>query len=247
MTGTFLFDFHGTLMRSRTWIDLEVRDLPRAAFSHLVSQGHIPLLDDEQFLRAEDIFRAARLTAESTYRETSHVDDLTAMVEALGLQEQVQPQLIEETVAALHRRCVPTVELMACTAETLQRLQDMGLRLGIVSNAAYAPFLTWTLAHFGILDFFEEIVVSADVKTRKPGLEIFRIAFDRMGLRAAETAYVGDDFRRDIVASKKIGMRAIWYRPDGDTASPDGKTTPDAIVTALDKIPDWAEAWRSSS
>jgi putative hydrolase of the HAD superfamily len=243
----FLFDFNATLIRSRTWIELEVRDLPRASFAHLASQGHIRLLDGGQLSKAESIFRAARESSNRTNVETSHVEDLTAMVEVLGLEEQVPPALVEETVATLHRRCIPTVELLPHVAETLQQLQDMGLRLGIVSNAAYSPFLTWTLDHFGILDYFEDVVVSADVQARKPGLEIFRIALERMRLPPEDTVYVGDDYVKDVTASRQFGLRPIWYRPAGDTTIPEDGPPPDAIVADHADIPPLARQWRDDA
>jgi HAD superfamily hydrolase (TIGR01509 family) len=247
MISTFLFDFNGTLMRSPTWIALEIRDLPRAAFAHLAKEGHIPLLSEEQLALAESVFCEQREAADTLYRETSHVDDLAAMVRRLDLQAQVPQALIEETVATLHRRCIPTVELMPYIEDSLARLQGMGLRLGIISNAAYPPFLTWTLDHFGILDFFEDVIVSADVRTRKPGLDIFQIGLERMGLEAGQTAYVGDDFRKDVTASKQIGMRAVWFNPDVKTSPLGDGATADAIVRGHDEIPPLAAQWLAES
>jgi HAD superfamily hydrolase (TIGR01509 family) len=243
MISTFLFDFNGTLMRSPTWIALEVRDLPRAAFALLAEEGHVPPLSEEQSALAERVFRNQRAAAEGLYEETSHLDDLAAMVHELGLEEQVPPALVEETVATLHRRCIPTVELMPHTSESLARLHEMGLRLGIISNAAYPPFLSWTLEHFGILDYFEEVVVSADVRTRKPGLDIFKIALARMGLEADKTAYVGDDFRKDVAASKQVGLRAVWFNPDDKAPLPCIDTCADAVVRDHNEIPPLAACW----
>lgn len=243
MMRAVLFDFNATLIRSRPWIDLEVRDLPRAAFGRLADEEHIAPLDDEQLATVEATFRAARMAAEETFTETSHIDDLTAMVAALGLQERVGLPLIEETVAALHRACVPTVTLEPQVAETLQRIQDTGLRLGIISNAAYSPFLHWTLEHFGLKDFFEEIVVSADENTRKPALDIFKIASERMTFEPGEAVYVGDDFVKDVTASQEYGMRAIWYVPSGDPQPANASLLPDATVRSHAEIPPLVESW----
>jgi HAD superfamily hydrolase (TIGR01509 family) len=226
---------------------LEIRTLPRAAFYHLASLGRIPLLDEGLLSEAEAVFRVARQEAEASGRETTHTEDLAAMVEALGLQRQVSPQDIQATVASLHRRCVGSTELIEATRETLLHLKDSGYLLGVISNAAYAPFLSWTLEHFKIASFFEDVVVSADVRARKPWPKIFHIALERLGLSPAQAAYVGDDFRKDIAASKRLGMRAIWYRPEGDPPRPDERAIPDAIVTSIDEIPQWAERWRDAN
>ncbi len=244
MIQAYLFDFHQTLIQSPAWIALEVRTLPRAAFSLLARQKIIPILDEFQLAKAEETFRASRHTAETTGRETSHVEDLTAMVAALELQWLVSHKAIEEIVATLHRRCVETATMMDGAAQTLQDLSASGYRLGIISNAAYSPFLTWTLDRFKLLQFFELVVVSADLGTRKPWPQIFHIALERMGLSPSQVVYVGDDYAKDVVASKRVGMQAIWFQPDGNPAPSNQEESPDASVASLDQILTQAERWR---
>ena len=247
MLQAFLFDFNATLIRSKTWMELEVRGLPRRAFAYLTGYGYIAPLKSDQLARAEAVFKAERQAANRSYRETSHIDNLRMMVEALGFQRQVPPAVIEKTVAVLQQGCVPTVELIEGAADMLDQLQAQGYRLSIISNAAYSPFLGWTLEHVGLLHFFEQVVVSAEVGLRKPNPDIFQLTLDRMGLGPAETVYVGDDFVKDIAAAKKVGMRAMWYRPEAKADSSQDETLPDAIVTHLNQIPEWGERWREGS
>ncbi len=247
MIQAYLFDFHQTLIQSPTWMALEVRTLPRAAFSLLARQRLIPILDEPQLARAEETFHASRHTAETTGRETSHVEDLAAMVAALELQRLVSPQDIEETVATLHRRCVETAMMIDGAAQALHDLKASNYRLGIISNAAYSPFLTWTLDHFKLLEFFEFVIVSADVGTRKPWSQIFHIALEQMGLPPSQAVYVGDDYLKDVVGSKRVGMRAIWFQPDGNPAPSNQEASPDASVSSLDQIPTQAERWREKA
>ncbi len=244
MIEAFLFDFHRTLVYSRAWLALEIKTLPRAAFAYLARTGRIPLLDEEQFARAEAVFRAARMRAEETGYETSHVEDLRDMVEALGLRDAVPDRVVEQTVAELHRRCVETAELMDGATRALTDLKGMGYRLGIVSNAAYSPFLTWTLERFGLSGFFELVVVSADVHTRKPWLRIFEITLERMELLPQQVVYVGDDFRKDVQASKELGMRALWFRPDEEPIAAEQRKVADAVISSLKQVPLYGERWR---
>ena len=243
MIKAVLFDFNETLIHSPEWMSLETKELPNAALSSLVQAGHLPELSDEQISTAEAIFRKARQTANSTNRETSHVSDLIAMIDALGYQHLLPRSIMESTVAALHRDCVPKVILLPHTKRMLERLDELGLRMGIISNAAYSPFLSWTLGHFGVLEFFEDILVSADIRLRKPALEIFHVALRRMQLQPKDVAYVGDDFQKDVVPSKQIGLRAIWRKPEVVSSGPDKDTTPDAVITNNEEIPPLAEQW----
>ncbi len=136
--------------------------------------------------------------------------------------------------------------LISGATETLATLQALDYRISIVSNAAYSPFLTWTLERFELLHFFEKILVSADVGVRKPALDIFRIALDQLELAPADVVYVGDDFQKDVVAPKQLGMRAIWFRRDGAAPSPEGRAAADAIVSELIQIPDWVDRWSNN-
>lgn len=247
MIKAFIFDFNDTLIHSPAWMDLEIRTLPQTALALLAEQGHIPVLDETQFAQAETVFHNARETANQAERETTHIDDLLEIVAALDLQTQVPPPLVEETVEALHRRCIPQVTLIEGVENTLQQLKSQGYRLSIISNAAFSPFLTWTLTHFGVKDYFEDILVSADVGVRKPNPEIFKIALDRMGLAPHEVVYIGDDFEKDVVGSIQFGMQAIWFHPAGDGPPPNSQVTPSATVTELIQIIDWGERWRANA
>ncbi|MBU37227.1 MAG: hypothetical protein CL611_02140 [Anaerolineaceae bacterium] len=246
MIKAILFDFNDTLIQSRQWMALETRELPHAAFSSLERTGHLPSLSEHQLAKAQAVFQEARQTANCTHRETSHIADLVAMINALGYQQLVPHATIETTVADLHKDCVPTAKLLAHTEKALERLASLGLKMGIISNAAYAPFLLWTLDHFGIMEFFEDVVVSADVGVRKPALEIFQIALSRMKLEPHRTAYVGDDYAKDIVPSRRLGLRTIWRKPRTVSSASDRDTIPDAVITSNDDIPVLAEQWMLS-
>lgn len=66
----------------------------------------------------------------------------------------------------------------------------------------------------------DEVIVSNEVKTRKPDPEIFDIARDR--LSADGHVYIGDSFEEDIVGARDAGFEAIHVRnDDGPIASVD--------------------------
>jgi HAD superfamily hydrolase (TIGR01662 family) len=241
----YLFDFNATLVHSPAWMELEIRTLPEAAFGHLAGQGHITPLSQAALSRARAVFQQCRQRADESGRETSHVDDLRTMVSTLQLAERLPEAVVEETVRTLHRALVAQATLIAGAAETIRLLRGQGQRLAIVSNAAYAPYLRWTLQQFGLYEAFEQITVSADVGVRKPDPEIFAIALEEMRLRPAEAVYVGDDFGKDVVGAKSAGLRAIWYRPPG-ASWPDGqKVVADAVVSELLQIPLLARRWQA--
>jgi putative hydrolase of the HAD superfamily len=91
--------------------------------------------------------------------------------------------------------------------ESLTRLQQMGLRLGIVSN--FAPTLQAVLENKGIAHFFEMIIVSTEVGLEKPDPAIFKLAIRRSGLAPEDLLYIGDHPINDIWAPRQAGIDAV--------------------------------------
>lgn len=86
-------------------------------------------------------------------------------------------------------------------------------RLGVVSNAngtVRAKF-----ERLGLAGRFEVIVDSHEEGVEKPDPRLFRIALERMGARASETAYVGDLYHVDVAGARAAGLLAVLLDPHG--------------------------------
>jgi len=66
----------------------------------------------------------------------------------------------------------------------------------------------------------------------KPEPPLFKIALERLGLTAAETAMVGDSIPSDIRGAQAVGMPAVLYAPDG-SASTDAA---DVVVSSFAEL-----------
>jgi HAD superfamily hydrolase (TIGR01549 family) len=96
------------------------------------------------------------------------------------------------------------------TAETLTALKKMGLKLGIVSNTfVNSSSLEKHLEQLGILDFFTVRVYSYEFDFRKPDIQIFRAAAERIGATLGNILFVGDRIDKDIKPAIKAGMQAV--------------------------------------
>lgn len=94
--------------------------------------------------------------------------------------------------------------------ETLMKLRDMGLKLGILSNTFIsAGSLDRHLAQLGILDFFPYRFYSYQFKYRKPDRRIFEAAVAAIGEQAPNILFVGDRINKDITPALKAGMPAV--------------------------------------
>ena len=94
--------------------------------------------------------------------------------------------------------------------QTLGALKGMGLKLGIVSNTfVNRASLEQHLQQLGLLDFFAVQLYSYEFHFRKPSVEIFRIAAEKIGEPAEQIVFVGDRIDNDIRPALDTGMRAV--------------------------------------
>ncbi|HXY17849.1 MAG TPA: HAD family phosphatase [Candidatus Nitrosopolaris sp.] len=82
-------------------------------------------------------------------------------------------------------------------------------KLGIISNAGG----NWVEEILGNNDavMFDDVVLSHKVGFAKPQAEIYEIALDKLGLKAAECVFI-DDIERYCDAARGLGMRVIHYQ-----------------------------------
>ncbi len=94
--------------------------------------------------------------------------------------------------------------------ELLERLRNEGLRRAVVSN--FDRRLPEILAGLGLGGLIEAIVLPSDAGASKPDPRIFQHGLDRLGIRAEEAIYVGDDALRDIEGARAAGLQAVAAR-----------------------------------
>lgn len=93
---------------------------------------------------------------------------------------------------------------------TLATLCDKGYKLGIIANQKLGT--TERLKSWGLHQYFDVIVASAEIGYAKPDNEIFEKAFELAGCTSAESIMVGDRLDNDIIPAKVIGMKTVWIK-----------------------------------
>lgn len=93
---------------------------------------------------------------------------------------------------------------------TLATLCDNGYKLGIIANQNFGT--AERLTSWGLRQYFDVIVASAEIGYAKPGKEIFERAFALAGCTAVESVMVGDRLNNDIIPAKALGMKTVWLK-----------------------------------
>ena len=127
-------------------------------------------------------------------------------VEVLSQQHPEHRELIE---AYWHRWPETLGEAIAPTVEILDELRSDRVRLLALSNWSSEMFPV-ARPRYPFLDWFEEIVISGDVKLAKPDPRIFRHLLDEHGLDPAETVFI-DNSEANVRAAADLGMTAIRF------------------------------------
>ena len=120
--------------------------------------------------------------------------------------------------------------------ETLQKLQDQGLKLGLISNTfLHATSLDRHMDELGILKYLSPRLYSYEFPFRKPDHRIFRAGAERIGESLPNILYVGDLIKNDIKPTLALGMKAALKRGHSNV----GRTVPAAAwdVKALAELP----------
>ncbi len=101
--------------------------------------------------------------------------------------------------------------------------------LGLISNAWSG--LREVLRQLGLLDLFDEVLISAEVGLLKPDHRIYRLALDRLGIPPQAAAFV-DDLPENVQAARELGLYGIHFR---ETAE------------AMRQLEEWLNGWHPPS
>ena len=115
--------------------------------------------------------------------------------------------LLEDYMTQFQLHCIPFDGLIP----TLSKLKQEKYLLGIVTNGR-TEFQRRSIKGLQIKNYLDVVLVSEEEQVRKPELEIFKRAVDRLGVSKAESVFVGDNPKADVAGAKKAGMKAIWKR-----------------------------------
>lgn len=124
--------------------------------------------------------------------------------------EAVYPQAAE-CLAGLHRR----------------------YHIGIIANQN--PGTADRMEQYGLSQYLDLIIASAEEGVAKPDLRIFQLALRRADCPPEKAVMIGDRLDNDIAPAKRAGLKTIWIRQGfGGMATPLTKEeTPDCSVNDL--------------
>ena len=210
MIKAVFFDFYYTL---------GVWGLPLQDSLQKIADRYQFEIDWERYAKAvQNLFADASDTDPSNHSLLDTLDKIVesycTFIQELGVKEHAD-QMAWELLQAGHSLFAANVAtLYDDVVPTLQRLQDDGYKLAIVSN--WDTPLDPLAERLGIAQYFDAITASHDTRVRsaKPDPHIFEYTLNAVGVSAEETVHVGDTYEADIIGAQGVGIRPILIDRD---------------------------------
>lgn len=94
----------------------------------------------------------------------------------------------------------------------LQRLKGQNKQLALIT-ASGREIIDMVLAHHNLLDFFNLVITSDDVKANKPDPEGILFVLESFGVEKQKAVMLGDS-DKDLGAAKNAGIDSILFYPE---------------------------------
>ncbi|MFO1446177.1 HAD family hydrolase [Bacillus sp. Bva_UNVM-123] len=118
-------------------------------------------------------------------------------------------QLLHDYLEQFKYHCIAFSNLY----EMLEKLKDMNIVLGIITNGK-GPFQLDNVKALNIEMYFDVILVSELEGIKKPHPLIFSRALERLNVSPSECIFVGDHPENDVIAAQSVGMVGVWKKND---------------------------------
>lgn len=165
---------------------------------------------------------------------------LTDLLAELGLPE-ISDEVLNSAMTRMYAVSQADWHAEADALKTLKELNQLGYKIGVISNAANHQDVSTLIDQAGFRPELDFILTSAKNGMRKPSPTIFQEALDNWNVGPSQVLMVGDLLRPDIFGAKQLGIYSVWITrraKNQENARYAGQITPDATISALSELPE---------
>lgn len=224
------FDLWNTLIHNRNFGEFRLPALNRILGTRGVEVGEKVL--NEAYM-AGFSYSSKTIPVEG-YRHIETWEIVDKVLESVGYySSEARNEIVQMYEEAI--LCNPPT-LKEGVFEALEYVQGR-YKIGLISVTGVSPgrIIRNILYDLEILDYFEVLTFSDEVKYVKPNPLLFKDCLDELGVKPEKTVHVGDSFKSDIVGAIDSGMRTIWVKTL-EQVQKEGYI-PDYVIHSLLEIP----------
>ena len=202
-----IFDLGETLMDlTVTWE--QVREWRIQAIHNALAQQRADLSPAEigrewVRLHEEESDYAAR-----TFEEIEIQESFVKLFDRLKVKPEQRPSM-GELVKRFFALEAESWVIFPGIPQMLQQVRDLGLGMGLLSNARNDWAVKEIIERLGLTRYFDVILTSAALGVRKPRPEPFREMLKLLGIEAAEAVMVGNSMEADVAGAVPLGIKTI--------------------------------------
>ena len=168
----------------------------------------VPRRLTDEFARRMEAYRRDRL---DDHQELTTASILIETLTALG-EPVPNDSIVQAALARMYAHSERFWKPVPGLDSTLEELQKLNLRMGLLSNAGDEANVQRLIDRAGIRSYLDPILISAALGVRKPSREPFDLILSQWGLRPTQVVMVGDRLDQDILGAQRAGLHQIWLR-----------------------------------
>lgn len=225
------YDLWNTLVHNRNYGEFRIPSLKKA-------------LHDSGYSFEDDIVEDAYLGG---FRHSSriintqdhrHVEPREIIEEVLRLLDVKDGSLVDALVPMYEEAfLLDPPKLKEGVFEALEYTKDR-YKVALVSVTGVSPgrLVRRVMKDYNIIDYFEALSFSDEVKWVKPSVKLYHHATNQLGVAPEETVHIGDSMKGDIVGAINAGMKVIWVKTK-ETEYIEGYE-PHGVIESLFELPE---------
>lgn len=128
------------------------------------------------------------------------------------IKEKYKFEMCIEEMVHEYRYHLPMISLNEETELVLKELQKNDVSMGIITDGRGESQRN-KLHALGILEWFEEVLISEEFGSEKPDEANFKFYEEKFPNRPF--TYIGDNFKKDFISPNKLGWKTIGLLDDG--------------------------------
>ena len=208
MIETILFDLYKTLL------DVSLDEDSSAFWSRFAGFLRSKGVEADE-IRLRQRFYALRDRAREREADGFVMDQILGELLSAPAAGESQPVALRDMGAAFRTLSTQSLTLRPYTVPLLNAVKASHCRTGLVSNTE-AVLTNADLDQTGLRKWFDVIILSSEVGTKKPDQQIFAMALDATSTKANQAVFVGDNFEEDILGAHRAGLRSLYLNSGGE-------------------------------
>lgn len=122
-------------------------------------------------------------------------------------------EVVVSDLLNIYRSHTPTITLTQDVKKLLKDLKEQVYKVGLITDGRSLQQRNKIKA-LGLLEYFDDIIISEEIKSEKPCIDNYKYYVDRYG-DSMKYVYIGDNTNKDFCSPKKLGWYTICLLDNG--------------------------------